>query len=147
MSLKPQTLMRESPIQNSICQNYYAKLSNLTLVARSSQKAIGTALEVGFAADSPKGTLLLKQRLCQRERVETSSYLLLSLCFKEYCHSTNLAVRLFGTAEFETISCYYNRLAKEHIDRQLLIFSGQEVQPILERVGACLRSIFCGAEA
>jgi hypothetical protein len=138
MSLKPQTLMRESPILNSICQNYYAKLSNLTLVARSSQKAIGTALEVGFTADSPKGTL--------RDRVEISSYLMLSLCFKEYCHSTNLAVRLFGTAEFETISCYYNRLAKEHIDRQLLMFSGHEVQPILERVGDCIRSMVFSSE-
>jgi hypothetical protein len=138
MSLKPQTLMRESPILNSICQNYYAKLSNLTLVARSSRRAIGMALEVGFTADSPKGTL--------RERVETASYLMLSLCFKEYCHTTNLAVRLFGTEEFETISCYYNRLAKEHQDRQLLTFSGQEVQPILDRVGGCIRSMVFGGE-
>lgn len=123
MSLKQQTLMREPQIQNSIRQDYYANLSNLTLVARSSRKAIGTALEVGFAADG----------------VETASYLILTLCFKEYCHATNLAVRLFGIEEFETISCYYNRLANEHIDRQLLIFSGYEVQPILERVGDCIR--------
>jgi hypothetical protein len=122
--------MREPLILNSICQNYYAKLSNLTLVARSSRKAIGTALEVGFTAN----------------RVETASYLMLSLCFKEYCHTTNLAVRLFGTEEFETISCYYNRLANEHQDRQLLIFSGQEVQPILDRVGGCIRSMVFSGE-
>jgi hypothetical protein len=129
MSLKSPTLMREPLILNSICQNYYAKLSNLTLVDRSSRKAIGTALEVGFTAN----------------RVETASYLMLSLCFKEYCHTTNLAVRLFGTEEFETISCYYNRLANEHQDRQLLIFSGQEVQPILDRVGDCIRlMVFSG---
>jgi hypothetical protein len=125
MSSKQHTLMRESPSLNSIRQDYYANLSNLTLVARSSRKAIGTALEVGFTADG----------------VETASYLILSLCFKEYCHATNLAVRLFGIEEFETISCYYNRLAKEHLDRQLLMFSGQEVQPILERVGDCIRSM------
>jgi hypothetical protein len=129
MSLKSPTLMRELLILNSICQNYYAKLSNLTLVARSSRKAIGTALEVGFTAN----------------RVETVSYLMLSLCFQEYCHTTNLAVRLFGTEEFETISCYYNRLANEHQDRQLSIFSGHEVQPILERVGDCIRlMVFSG---
>jgi hypothetical protein len=123
--------MRDSPVLNSIRQDYYAKLSNPTLVARSSRRTIATALEVGFTA----------------ERVERSSYLMLSLCFKEYCHATNLAVRLFGIEEFETISCYYNKLANEHIDRQLLIFSGHEVQPILERVGACIRSIFYGNEA
>jgi hypothetical protein len=122
--------MRESPVLNSIRQDYYANLSNITLVARSSRKAIGMALEVGFTAN----------------QVETASYLILSLCFKEYCHATNLAVRLFGVEEFETISCYYNRLANEHPDRQLLIFSGQEVQPILDRVGGCIRSMVFGGE-
>ena len=126
MSLHQQTLMSESPIY----QDYYTHLSNLTLVARSSRRAIGQALEVGFDAS----------------QIETSSYLILSLCFKEYSHATNLAVRLFGSEEFETISRYYNRLATEHPDRHLLMFSDTEVKPILERVGGCIRSIFCRTE-
>jgi hypothetical protein len=123
MSLKHRMLMRESTTLNSLRQDYYASLSNLTLVARSSQKTIGTALETGFKVS----------------QIEASSYLILSLCFKEYCHATNLAVRLFGTDEFETISRYYNRLAIEHPDRHLLMFSGSEIEPILEQVGAAIR--------
>lgn len=111
-------------------QDYYAKLSKLTIVARSSRKAIGKALEVEF----------------ETNQMKASSYLILCLCFKEYCHATNLAVRLFKISEFETISDYYNRLATEHSDRHLLIFSGHEVKPILERVGACIRSSYCGTE-
>ena len=111
-------------------QDYYAKLSNLNIVARSSRKAIGKALEVEF----------------ETNQIKASFYLILCLCFKEYCHATNLAVRLFETSEFETISDYYNRLATECPNRQLLIFSGQEVKPILERVGAGIRSSVCGSE-
>jgi hypothetical protein len=111
-------------------QDYYTKLSDLTIVARSSRKAIGKALELEF----------------ETNQMKASSYLILCLCFKEYCHATNLAVRLFKTSEFETISDYYNRLATEHPDRQLLIFSGHEVKPILERVGAGIRSSVCGTE-
>jgi hypothetical protein len=112
-------------------QDYYAKLSNLAIVARSSRKAIGKALELEFGAN----------------QMNASSYLILCLCFKEYCHATNLAVRLFKTSEFEKISDHYNRLATQHSDQQLLIFSGDEVQSILERVGTCLRPIVCGTEA
>jgi hypothetical protein len=124
-------MLRESPIIASGCQDYYANLSNLTLIARSSQRAIGKALESEFP-DS---------------QIETASYLILSLCFKEYSRSTNLAVRRFGIAEFETISRYHNRLVNEYPDRALLIFSGTEIKPILERIGACIRSSFCGTEA
>lgn len=115
---------------SSIYQDYYAHLSNLTLVSRFSRRAIGKALEIGLDAS----------------QIEKSSYLILSLCFKEYSHATNLAVPLFRTEEFETISHYYNRLATEYPDRHLLIFSGQEVQPILERIGGCIRSSYCGTE-
>jgi hypothetical protein len=108
----------------------YANLSNLTLVARSSRSTIGKALESGF----------------DTIQVETSSYLIVSLCFKEYCHASSLAIDLLGIEAFETIACYYNRLANEHQDRQLLMFSGAEVEIILERVGACIRSISCGTE-
>jgi hypothetical protein len=121
--------MRESPMLNCTCQDYYAHLSNLTLVTRCSRRAISKALEVGL----------------NTSQIEKSSYLILSLCFKEYSDATNLAVRLFGTEEFDTISYYYNRLAAEHPDRHLLIFSGQEIQSILEQVGACIRSS-CGTE-
>ena len=124
MTLHQPTFMSESLVY----QDYYAHLSNLTLVARSSRRAIGQALEVGLDAS----------------QIEISSYLILSLCFKEYSHATNIAVRLFGTEEFETISHYYNTLATEHCDRHLLMFSGTEVKPILERVGGCLRSAFYG---
>jgi hypothetical protein len=115
---------------NCTCQDYYAHLSNLTLVTRSTRRAISKALEVGL----------------NTSQIEQSSYLILSLRFKEYSEATNLAIRLFGTEEFETISYYYNRLAAEHPDRHLLIFSGQEIQPILERVGGCIRSICGGTE-
>ena len=111
-------------------QDYYAKLSDLTIVARSSRKAIGQALELEF----------------ETNQMKASSYLILCLCFKEYCHATNLAVRFFKTAEFETISDYYNRIATEHPDRQLLTFSGDEVKPILERVGAGIRASVCGTK-
>jgi hypothetical protein len=127
MSLKNRMLMRESTMLNSLRQDYYASLSNLTLVARSSQKAIGTALETGFKAS----------------QIEASSYLILSLCFKEYCHATNLAVRLFGIDEFETIAHYYNRIASEQSERQLLMLAGSEIESILERVGAAIRAT-CG---
>jgi hypothetical protein len=123
--------MRKSLTINPLSiRDRYANLSNLSLLERSSRRAIGEALDLQLDA-SP---------------IEKSSYLILSLSFKEYSHATNLAVRLFGTEEFETISDYYNRLATEYPDRHLLIFAGNEIKPILERVGACIRSIYCGTE-
>lgn len=123
--------MRTLPLLNSEDRDYYARLPNLSLVNRSSHKAIGTALECGFAAN----------------QVEKASYLVLCLSFREYCHSTNLAVRLFRGTQFEEIARAYNRLASQHPDRHLSIFSGDEVQPILERVGADLRSLICDTKA
>jgi hypothetical protein len=123
--------MRQSLAIGSLSvRGRYANLTNLSLVARSSRSTIGKALEAGFDAS----------------QVETSSYLVVSLCFKEYCHATSLAIDLLGIEEFETIACYYNRLANEHQDRYLLIFSDTEIKPILERVGACIRSILYGTE-
>ena len=127
MSLQQRRSIGASPILNSEDRDYYAHLPNLTLVARSSHRTIGTALEVGFATN----------------QIETASYLLLCLCFQEYCHSTNLAVRFFGTKEFEAISRAYNNLEIEHPDRHLLMFCGAEIKPILERVGASIRSLIC----
>ncbi len=104
-----------------------ARLSNLTLVARASRSIIGKALEIGS----------------ETTQIETASYLVLSLCFKEYCHTKNLTIQLLGIEDFEIISCYYNRLVNEHPDRTLLMFASTEIQPILERVGDRIRSIVC----
>ena len=116
----------------------YAKLSNLTIVARSSRKAIRKALELEF----------------QNNQMKASSALMLCLCFKEYYYATNLDVMLFKVSEFETISDYYNKLitkhpeacASSHDARQLLLFAGHEVKPILEQVGADIRASVCGTE-
>jgi hypothetical protein len=112
---------------NPYLQERYFNLSNLTIVANSSRTMISKALGSGFAAS----------------QVEISSYLVLSLCFKEYCRTTNLAIDLLNIDDFEVISCYYNKLAKSPPDRQLLIFSNTQAKQILERVGAGIRSIAC----
>ena len=111
---------------NSYLQERYANLSNLTIVAHSSRTIIGKAL-AGFAAS----------------QVEISSYLVLSLCFKEYFQATSMTIDRLNIDDFEIISCYYNKLTESSLDRHLLIFSTTETKQILERVGGCIRSIVC----
>ncbi len=101
----------------------YANLTNLALVIRSSQTSIGTAIDVGMADN----------------QITKASYLTLSLCYKEYCRATKFTDRSLDPDEFETIAHYYNRIASEHPDRHLLMFSGSEIEPILELVGAAIR--------
>jgi hypothetical protein len=115
--------MRESSMINLSIQHRYANRSNLALVAYSSRKMISQALASELALS----------------QVETASYLLISLCFKEYCRATSLSIDLFGTEEFEPILGYYQRLAIEHPDSQLLIFSAPEIQPILDLIGGEIR--------
>jgi hypothetical protein len=122
--------MRESSMINSSIQHRYANRSNLALVAYSSRKMISQALASELALS----------------QVETASYLLISLCFKEYCRATSLSIDLFGAEEFEPILGYYHRLAIEYPDLQLLIFSASEIQSILERIGAGIRSIVFSTE-
>jgi hypothetical protein len=109
---------------NSTLKNRYAQLTDLALVVRSSQRMIGKALKHGLKTPHL-----------------TQSYLILALCVKEYCYSTNLAIDRFGSDEFETILAYYHRLVREHPDRNLLIFTLSEVKPILAKVGGDIRSI------
>ena len=115
---------------NSILIHRYAKLSNLGIVARSSRRMIKKALGYRFGSDW----------------IKISSYLLLSLCFKEYCHANSLAIDRFGIDEFETIVIYYNRLACDNSDRLLSIFSSAEARLILDEVGGYLRSIVSAEE-
>ncbi len=113
----------------SISHQKLLKLSNLSIVTRSTRHIIGKALEHGFETTHP-----------------TQSYLVLSLCLREYSHTTNLTVDRFGSDEFEVIRRHYNRLAINHPNQNLLIFSIDEVKPIVEKVGSCIRLIILTEE-
>jgi hypothetical protein len=101
----------------------YANLTNLALVIRSSQTSIGTAIDVGMADN----------------QITKASYLTLSLCYQEYYRATNFTDRSLDPDGYETIAHYYNRIASEQSERHLLMFSGSEIEPILEQVGAAIR--------
>jgi hypothetical protein len=115
---------------NSILQTRYGELSDLAIVQRSSHRMIGKAIEHGLKND-----------------YLASSYLTLSLSFREYSYAIDIPVDRFCVDEFETVLAYYRRLVCEHPDRQLLIFSLAEVKPILQQVGGLIRSIVLTKES
>ncbi len=108
---------------DTVRQDYYANLTNLCLVTRSSRTIIGKAIEMEL--DNP---------------VVRTSYLILCLCYKEYCRATNFTDRSLDPDGYETIAHYYNCIASEQSERQLLMLAGSEIEPILELVGAAIRA-------
>jgi hypothetical protein len=116
-------------MEYSTLTDHYAKLTDLSIAARSSRKIIAKALKHGL-----------------KNECLTASYLILILSFKEYSYATDLAVDRFATGEFQIIMLYYNQLAKEHPDRHLLIFALPEIRSIIEEVGGYIRSLVCTEE-
>jgi hypothetical protein len=117
-------------MENSTLINHYAKLTDLSIVARSSHRMIGKAIEHGLIND-----------------YLASSYLTLALSFREYSYAIDIPVDRFCLDEFDTVLAYYHRLVCEHPDLQLLIFSLAEVKPILQQVGGLIRSIVLTEES
>jgi hypothetical protein len=107
---------------DTIRQDHYANLTNLNLIVRSSRTTIGKAIEIEL--DNP---------------VVRASYLILCLCYKEYCHATNFTDRLDPDG-YEKIAQYYNRIASQQSEGQLLMLAESEIEPILERVGEAIRT-------
>jgi hypothetical protein len=109
---------------DTIRQGHYANLTNPTLVIRSSRTSIAKAINE-MELDNP---------------VVRTSYLILCLCYKEYCHATNFTDRSLDPDGYEIIAQYYNRIASEQSEGHLLMFAESEIEPILERVGAAIRA-------
>jgi hypothetical protein len=107
---------------DTIRQNHYANLTNLALLVRSSRTTIGKAIEMELD-----------------NSVVRASYLILCLCYKEYCHATNFTDRSLDPDGYKTIAQYYNRIASEQSEGHLLMFAESEIEEILERVGAAIR--------
>jgi hypothetical protein len=108
---------------DTIRRDHYANLTNLALVVRSSRTIIGKAIEIEL--DNP---------------VVRTSYLIVCLCYKEYHRATNFTDRSLDPDGYETISQFYNRIASDQSEGHLLMFTGSEIEVILERVGAAIRT-------